>query len=219
MPMDLFEAMQTRHSCRAYLPDSVSEKLIGELLAWAGRAPSAINVQPWEFVVVAGAEMERLARRIMKAHQEKQVSCGPGTSRPLPEPWIDRQRSLYGAMKETADPLGLDLNHFVGEGSCRFYGAPVAVLVFLDRLFPPVRMVDIGLALGYFLLAAQAKGLGTCPIGLILAYEDEIKEHLNVREEKQLLLGLALGHPDPQAPINRVRSDREEIRRMVRWIT
>jgi nitroreductase len=79
--------------------------------------------------------------------------------------------------------------------------------------------VDIGLALGYFLLAAQAKGLGTCPIGLILAYEDEIKEHLNVRDEKQLLLGLALGHPDPQAPINRVRSDREEIRRMVRWIT
>lgn len=217
--MDLFEAIQNRRSCRAYRPDPVSRELIAELLAWAGRAPSAINVQPWEFIVVTGEEKERLARRILKAHREKKVSCGPGTSRPLPEPWTGRQRRLYGAMKAIAEPLQLDLNHFVGEGSCQFYGAPVAVLVCLDSLFPPVRMLDIGLALGNFFLAAQARGLGTCPIGLILAYEDEIKEHLNIREEKQLLLGLALGYQDPAAPINRLQSDREAIGGMIRWIT
>jgi nitroreductase len=122
-------------------------------------------------------------------------------------------------MKDIGDPLGLDLNRFVGEGSCQFYGAPAAVLVCLDSLFPPVRMLDVGLALGYFLLASQARGLGTCPVGLILAYEEEIKEHLNIPEEKQLLLGLALGYPDPTAPINGLNSDREPIDKMVRWIT
>jgi nitroreductase len=217
--MDLFAAIQTRRSCRAYLPDPVSRELIAELLGWAGKAPSAINVQPWEFIVVAGEEKERLARRILKAHREKKVSCGPGTSRPLPEPWTGRQRRLYGAMKEIGDPLGLDLNQFVGEGSCRFYGAPAALLVCLDRLFPPLRMLDIGLSLGYLLLAAQARGLGTCPIGLILAYEDDIKEHLNIPEEKQLLLALALGYPDPEAPMNRLQSDREDLGGLVRWLT
>ena len=217
--MDLFSAIQNRQSCRAFLPDPVSRELIEELFSWAGKAPSAINVQPWEFVVVAGGEIQRLNHRILKAHREKKVSCGPGTSRPLPEPWTSRQRKLFAAMKEIAEPLQLELNHFVGEGSCRFYDAPAALLVFLDRLFPPVRMVDIGLALGYFLLAAEARGLATCPIGLILAYEEEIKEHVNVQEEKQLLLGVALGYPDPEAPINRFKSDREDLGQLIRWIT
>jgi nitroreductase len=80
-------------------------------------------------------------------------------------------------------------------------------------------MVCVGMALGYFLLAAQAKGLGTCPIGLINAYEDEIKELLNVPEEKQMLLGIALGYRDPQSPVNQFKSDRDDMEQMIRWIS
>jgi nitroreductase len=216
--MDLFQAIQNRRSCRDFLPDPVPRELIRELLSWAGKAPSAINVQPWEFVVVSGRERERLVRRILQAHREKQVSCGAGTSRPLPEPWIGRQRRLFAGMKPIAEQGSLDLNHFIGEGSCRFYDAPAVIFVFLDRLFPGSRMVCAGMALGYFLLAVQAKGLGTCPIGLINAYEEEIKEQLNVPEDKQLLLGIALGYPDPQAPLNQFKSDRDDIEGMIRWI-
>ena len=54
---------------------------------------------------------------------------------------------------------------------------------------------------------------------MILAYEEEIKEHLNIPEEKQLLLALALGYPDPEAPINRLVSDRETPDALVRWLT
>ncbi|MBA4395085.1 MAG: nitroreductase, partial [Desulfobacca sp.] len=71
---------------------------------------------------------------------------------------------------------------------------------------------------GYLLLAAQAKGLATCPIGLITAHEEEIKDHLNIPEEKQVLLGLALGYPGP-SPINSVKSTRDDISTMIRWIT
>jgi nitroreductase len=217
--MDLFQAIQNRTSCRAFLPDPVPQDLIRELLSWAGKAPSAINVQPWEFVVVSGRERGRLVQRILQAHREKQVSCGAGTSRPLPEPWIGRQRRLFAGMKPIAEQVSLDLNHFVGEGSCRFYDAPAVIFLFLDRLFPGSRMVCAGMALGYFLLAAQASGLGTCPIGLINAYEEEIKEQLNVPEDKQLLLGIALGYPDLQAPLNHFKSDRDDIEEMIRWIS
>ena len=148
--MELFQAIQNRCSCRAFLPDPVPRELLRELLSWAGRAPSAINVQPWEFVVVSGRERDRLVQRILRAHREKQVSCGAGTSRPLPEPWIGRQRRLFAGMKTIAEGIPLDLNQFVGEGSCRFYDAPAVLLVFLDRLFPSSRMVCIGMALGLF---------------------------------------------------------------------
>jgi nitroreductase len=156
--------------------------------------------------------------RLLKAQGEKNISCGPGTARPLPEPWIGRQRGLFTVMNRVAQDIQIDLNSFITEGSCRFYNAPVALLVCLDRLFPASRMLCLGMALGYLLLAAEAKGLATCPIGLITAHEDEIKDHLNIPEEKQVLLGLALGYPD-LSPINQVKSRRDEINTMIRWIT
>jgi hypothetical protein len=92
--MDLFQTMETRKSSRAFLPQPPSHELIQEILAWAGKAPSAINIQPWEFVVIGGKEKKRLSDRLVQAHREKQVSCGPGTSQALPEPWIQRRRTL-----------------------------------------------------------------------------------------------------------------------------
>ncbi len=217
--MDIFDLIKERKSCRVFLPDPVSEESIREILSWAGKAPSAINIQPWEFVIVTGKERKRLVEKLLKTHQEKNVSCGPGTSRPLPEPWIGRQRELFAGMNLLAHESGLDLSTFIPEGSCRFYDAPVAILVCLDQIFPPARLLDLGMALGYFFLIAESKGLATCPIGLITAYEEEIKEHLNIPEEKQVVLGIALGYADPSAAINQLKSIRDDLKSLTRWIT
>jgi hypothetical protein len=53
-------------------------------------------------------------------------------------------------------------------------------------------MVDVGLALGYFVLTAHEFELGTCPIGLIAAYEDEIKDLLNIPENKNVVVSTEL---------------------------
>ncbi len=217
--MDLFDLIKERKSCRVFLPDPVPEELIRETLSWAGKAPSAINIQPWEFIIVSGKEKKRLVEKLLKTHREKNVSCGPGTSRPLPEPWIGRQRGLFAGMTLLAKEDHLDLGTFIPEGSCRFYDAPVAILVCLDQIFPPARLLDLGMALGYFFLIAESKGLATCPIGLITAYEDEIKEHLNIPEEKQVVLGIALGYAEPSAAINRFKSNRDDLKSLTRWIT
>ncbi len=217
--MDIFELIKRRKSCRVFLPDPVSKELIQDILFWAGKAPSAINVQPWEFIIVSGREKQRLVEKLLKTHQEKKVSCGPGTSRPLPEPWIKRQRELFSGMSLSAQEDHLDLGAFIPEGSCRFYDAPTAILVCLDQIFPASRLLCLGMALGYFFLIAESKGLATCPIGLITAYEDEIKEHLNIPEEKQVILGIALGYGDPSAAINRFKSNRDDLESMTRWIS
>ena len=216
--MDLFELIKERKSCRVFLPDPVPEESVREILSWAGKAPSAINIQPWEFVVVTGKERKRLVEKLLKTHHEKKVSCGPGTSRPLPEPWIGRQRELFAGMNRLAQENGPDLGTFIPEGSCRFYDAPVVILVCLDQIFPPSRLLCLGMALGYFFLIAESRRLATCPIGLITAYDEEIKEHLNIPEEKQVVLGIALGYADPSAAINRFKSNREDISSMTRWI-
>jgi len=50
--MDLFEALYTRRSIRAFTSDPVSEADITEVLRAAMAAPSAGNAQPWHFVVI-----------------------------------------------------------------------------------------------------------------------------------------------------------------------
>ena len=62
--MDVFAAMSERQSARAYLPKTVARADIEDILKYAGQAPSAINVQPWEYVIVYGKEKDRLVRRL-----------------------------------------------------------------------------------------------------------------------------------------------------------
>jgi nitroreductase len=48
--MDVFEAVQKRHSIRAYEPTPIPEEKLRKILEAARLAPSAGNIQPWHFV-------------------------------------------------------------------------------------------------------------------------------------------------------------------------
>ncbi len=216
--MDLLKAIQERKSIRAFKPDPVPRERIEEILRLTIRAPSAINLQPWEFLVVMGEERERLSRRLIKAYREKQISCGPGAVKPLPKTFGKRGAKTLEGMHPFFEEMNVNSNQFINEGSCNFYGAPVAVLICLDDSFSSARLVDIGAALGYFVLAAHDLGLATCPIGLITAYEDEIKDVLNIAENKNVVMGTALGYPDWNSPINRFKSFRDDLEKFIRWI-
>ena len=58
--MDLFTAIRERRSCRSFSTDPVEEKTISQLLQAAGWAPSPMNAQPWQFIVVT-SEAKKLA--------------------------------------------------------------------------------------------------------------------------------------------------------------
>jgi len=67
-------------------------------------------------------------------------------------------------------------------------------------------------------LSAAGHGLGTCPIGLVKSYEDDIKDHLNIPESKVLVISVAVGKTDPSAAINEFRSPRMDCKEFIRWI-
>jgi nitroreductase len=216
--MDFLKAIKERKSIRAFKPDPVPKEKIEEILQLTIHAPSAINLQPWEFVVVMGEEKERLSRRLIKAYKEKQIACSPGNVKPLPKTMAKRGAKTLQSMNPFFEEMGVNSDQFINEGSCNFYGAPVAILLCLDDSFPEARMVDVGLALGYFVLIAHEFGLATCPIGLIVAYEDEIKDLLNIPENKKVVIGVALGYADWSVPINRFKSQRDPLENFIRWI-
>jgi len=50
--MDVFVAVKSRRSVRSYLPDPVPKEKLDRILESARLSPSAMNRQPWHFVVV-----------------------------------------------------------------------------------------------------------------------------------------------------------------------
>jgi len=215
--MDVLTAMRQRSSVRAYLDKPVSRVTVEAVFEYAGLAPSAINLQPWEFVVTYGDEKDRLVRRLQKTHAERNVSCGPGTSEPLPDIFAERSRRALKVMEPKIAQPGMPFNRFIEDGSCSFYGAPIAIIVTIDRVFPLIRYLDVGLSVSYLLLAAHAKGLATCPIGLITAYADDIADVLSISSQKEILLGIAMGYADEASSANDFKTEREPISEILNW--
>jgi nitroreductase len=57
--MDAMTALTTRRCVRKYKPDPVARELLEKIVDAGRLAPTARNVQPWEFVVVTDAERRR----------------------------------------------------------------------------------------------------------------------------------------------------------------
>ena len=214
--MDLIKAIKERRSTRVFLDQPVEQETLEYLMTLAIQAPSAINLQPWELTVVSGKERQQLSRVLVKRMKERNISCGPGAKKPLSEAFMDRQRGLLNTILPNL-PQNTVFQNFINEGSCNFYGAPTAVIISIDQVFSSARLTDIGVLVGYLVLAAHGLGLSTCPIGLITAFDEDIKEELNISDECRVVIGVAVGYGDPDSPINGSRSERVPLGDVVKW--
>lgn len=73
--MDFFDAVHNRTSVRSFQPKAVSEADWEKLLRAAMAAPSAVNCQPWDFVVIQDHDtLERLAETLPYAKMTTQAA-------------------------------------------------------------------------------------------------------------------------------------------------
>lgn len=90
--MKVFDAIQGRKSVRAYAPTPVPKETIEKILDAASLAPSAMNVQPWYFIVVTDAEKrEKISKSGRFAGFLKEspvVIVGCGDRRASPEWYV-----------------------------------------------------------------------------------------------------------------------------------
>ena len=57
---------------------------------------------------------------------------------------------------------------------------------------------------------AYENGVGTCVLGAVANYPDVVRKHLNITENKNIVIGIALGYPDKENPAYRFKSARDE---------
>jgi len=172
--MDVLQALETRRAIRAYTPEPVDRGTVEGLLRAATLAPSALNAQPWAFVVVQ--EPARLASCAARAKAHL-LARPPG--------WMPDR------LREKLEDPAYDLLH----------RAP-ALVVFCARPGALEPGEDCALAGMNFMLAAHARGLGTCPIGLARPWLNEpgVKAELGIPADCAPTLAFALGHPAEVPP-------------------
>ena len=218
--MDILEAIGGRRSIRAFKPDAVPREVIERVLRAAAQCPSYMNTQPWEVIVVAGEELRELARKLYeKASSEAprqpdipyHTTLPPASLRRQQEHGARRLESLGIARddEEARDKLMLE--------NYRFFDAPCAVIIVMERELPLWSVFDAGAFVQTFMLAAFAEGLGTCAQATVPGYGDVIRESLGIPATKQIVLTTPVGYPDEEALANRYKSARADIAEFTTW--
>ncbi len=218
--MDLVEAIKSRKSIRGYKPDPVPEKVLEELLDVARWSPSGVNGQSWEFVVLTGDVLEAVKRGNVE-QMDMGVEGHPDMDRPaLTGPYRERQVTLGRELFRLLD-IGRedrDKRQEWTRKGMRFFDAPAAILVCQDDEAPELTgILEVGLVTQTIALAALHFGLGTCIQRAAVSYPDVIKRVVGIPDSKRLLIGIAIGYPDPDFPANKLRSVREEVSDITMW--
>jgi nitroreductase len=162
------DIISRRCACRAFSDAPVPRRTIEEVLGVARFAPSGANIQPWQVYVLAGAAKERVSAALLEAHgrsREQHLSEYKYYSSELPEPYLSRRqefgRLFYGSLGIAQSDVEARSNQTAKDYT--FFGAPVGLIVTIDRRLEVGSWLDLGMFLQNVLLAAAARGLQSCP--------------------------------------------------------
>jgi len=220
--LNVLEAIKGRHSARAFLNLSVDKKSITTILEVARFAPSGVNTQPWEVVVVQGNYIQQIGDAIIAA-REAGTPENPDYHY-YPTEWIEPYKSrrkacglaLYSSINITLQDK--EKRKEAWYRNYYFFGAPIGLLFFLETKLEKGSWIDMGMFIQNVMLAARGIGLETCPQASLAEYPDIVRGIVGVSKEKALLCGMALGYEDQNHPINQYRTEREPVEKFTTFL-
>ena len=92
-----------------------------------------------------------------------------------------------------------------------FFGAPVGLIVTMDRSLCESQILDVGLFVQNILLLAQERGLATCPQASWTMWSGVIREVLEIDENEMVMVGISLGYSAVDAPVNHLSQTRLDV--------
>jgi nitroreductase len=219
--MDAIECIRTRKSIRGFKPQPVPKDILNEIIETAVWSPSYKNSQPWEVIILSGGKKEELSNMLVGLYEKETPPC-PDIPEPRVWPAAENARiaDLYRRRAE-ASGINLDDPEVLKKAKIanfKFYRAPHAIYLFQDASLTPWSLFDLGLFAQSLMLSAHAKGVGSVPQAFATDYAQDVKRFLNIPDTKRLVLGISIGYPDYDSPVNVFRTSRVDISEIVRWV-
>ncbi len=167
----VMKAIYERRSIRKYEERAVSRDVIEELLSAAVMSPSAMNKQPWEFVVVTDRNMiKELSDRVKK------------------------KLGTIGHLQRFAEKV-------TSREDLIFYGAPLLIIVTSPKNSNwsgiNMSLIDCAILSQTMSLAGHSLGLGSCFIGFAFTLNDDqdALRMLGIPEDRMIAAPLIFGYP------------------------
>jgi len=194
-----FKYMCKRHSVRDFSSNPISKKIIENIIATAGQAPSGANQQPWHFVAIKDLSMKKMIRDA--AEKEEQNFYTGGAS----DEWIS-----------ALEPIG------TGISKPHLTEAPWLIVVFAERYgkktdgsrsknyYVPE---SVGIAMGFLIAAIHNAGL------VCLEHTPNPMKFLNnlcgrPDNEKPIMI-LPVGHPSEDANIPKAAKLKKPLKKIL----
>lgn len=170
--MDVFTAIKERRSCRNFSPEPVSDETIEKILEAGMWAPSPLNAQPWQFIVITNKAVKE--KIISEAERCRKWAIETSGWDWLEKYKVDFLQSVPVMVVVVGDPKKSGVDQFQEEGSVGYKQACAAAIQNMN-------------------LAAHALGIGS----LWFTFFDKkpMREILDIAAEKTPLALLCLGKP------------------------
>ena len=175
--MSAMDAIYHRRSVRDYTPQTIGQAVILTLLDAAVHAPTAMHEEPWSFAVI---QDRNLLNRLSDSAKERVRS--------------EAQGSDSHHAKHSLDLVNKPDFHV-------FYNAGTLIVIY-GKFQGPFVVADCWLAAENLMLAACAKGLGTCVIGFAVSALNtpEWKAELKIPAEMTAIAPIIVGVPAGETP-------------------
>lgn len=169
--MEFQELLKNRRSIRDYEEKEVPLGTVTDIIRESCLAPSAGNGQPWRFVIINRKEtMKRLSD--------------------------ESKKNLLSDITQNPDSPAKKYEDILrNEEFNVFYNAPCLVYVIGPK---DQRLLDVDCSLFacYFMLAAAARGLGTCWIGLATNVRNaELMREIGIPKDFRIVAPIIIGYP------------------------
>jgi len=215
--MDVFEAVDSRLSCRWFLDKPVDPAVVRELISRATRAASGGNLQPWHIYALTGAPLAEIKRQVAAfiagrdpRHDEAEYPIYPKV---MWDPYKARREEhgvqLYGALGVARGDADGRLEQY--KRNFLFFNAPVALFIAIDRKLGLGQWADLGGYIHALAFLARGYGLDTCPQESWARMHRIVGAFVKMPPEQMLFCAVAIGYGDHAHPANSFRSPRAEL--------
>lgn len=216
----LSKVLDDRWSCRQFRPEPVSREVLERLLRLAQRTPSWSNTQPWQVVITEGAGTDQFRKELL-AHAQSGGMFAPDLPFPTGFPGAAKQRrrecgeQLYASIGITKDDREATVRQM--HRNFEFFDAPHVAIVSTEADLGVYGAIDCGLYINTLVLGAHSLGLAATPQASMASYSPFIREYFGLPDTRKVVVGISLGYPDTDHPVNSFRTSRAPLDEVVTW--
>ena len=220
--MNIKEAIEKRFSVRAFTKEVPDIETIKAILKTAGTAPSGGNIQPWKVYVLSENAKNELSKKTLYnfdngIQEDIEYDIYP---KPLADEYKKRRyecgADMYNALAIGKDDLDSRFKQIRENYS--FFGAPLGMIITIDKSFGKNGWGHVGMFLENLWLSAIDHGLGICLQESWSIYPKTVKEFTKHPDNEIVWCGVAVGYEDSSNPINQYRTKREDLDSFVKFI-